>query len=68
MWRRVTQILALACLGGCLASPVLFVRGLLDRPSLERAFNVCSAGWFVFATVGFHQRAGRPERPCPPLP
>jgi len=56
MIKRLSRIGALMSLGICLAVPILCFAGKLSEGGYKLAFNLASAGWFVFASLWLIKR------------
>jgi len=56
MIKRLFWLGALLSLGICLAVPVLYFAGTMNEGGYKLAFNLASAGWFVFASLWLMKR------------
>ncbi len=60
VFRFVSGGLALACLGICLAAPVLFFLGRIGERAYKTGFLLATIAWFLLATAW---ATARPHRP-----
>lgn len=53
MWHILFTILALAGLGLCLASPILYFVGKVGEDNFKNLFLIASISWFIFGSLWF---------------